>query len=318
MKWDKIQSTNRDWSGQIFLMPPETLSFCLNQQAGTLPSPSNLRRWGADRAAWNCPLCGKFGATAKHVLSNCYVALNQGRYTWRHDEILAILAKHLFGLVKTANRATPRSHPTPAIAKSFVRAGTRTTSQRSKYKHRTLLEQATDWIVLIDGIPKRTVFPQCTGVDSSLRPDIIIFSPSKKIMIWAELTVPLEENVIDAEIRKTKRYLELAQSVRSKNWTVYPFTIEVGSIGWVADSTSKFIRSMGFNRQQSKWIKKQISLSASRSSFLIWCSRFNKKWVKAERTLLAGPTVLSESQREALRLLDSIPVEPTKPSSHHN
>ena len=305
VKWDKIQATNRDWSGQIFLMPPETLSFILNQQAGTLPSPSNLRRWGADCAAWNCPLCGKFGATAKHILSNCYAALIQGRYTWRHDEVLATLAKHLLGLVKTANRATPRSRPIPAITKSFVRAGARSEPQRSKYKPRTLLEQANDWIVLIDGIPKRIAFPRCTGVDSNLRPDIMIYSKSRKVMIWAELTVPLEENVVDAEIRKTKRYLKLAETLRAKEWTVHPFTIEVGSLGWIADSTSKFLRSVGFNRRQSLWIKKQLSLSASRSSFLIWCSRFDKKWEKAERTLSATPA-LSESQREALQLLGSI------------
>ena len=65
----------------------------------------------------------------------------------------------------------------------------------------------------------------------------MIYSQLRKIMIWAELTVPLEENVIDAAIRKTWRYLELAITLRSKGWTVNPFTIEVGSIGWVADST---------------------------------------------------------------------------------
>lgn len=124
-------------------------------------------------------------------------------------------------------------------------------------------------------------------------------------MIWAELTVPLEENVVDAEIRKTKRYLKLAETLRAKEWTVHPFTIEVGSLGWIADSTSKFLRSVGFNRRQSLWIKKQLSLSASRSSFLIWCSRFDKKWEKAERTLSVTPA-LSESQREALQLLGSI------------
>ena len=303
---DKIQSKNRDWSGQIFLMSPETLSFCLNQQAGTLPSPSNLRRWGADRAAWNCPLCGKFGATAKHILSNCFMALNQGRYTWRHDEILAILAKHLLGLVRAANRAIPQDRTIPTITKSFVRAGTQNTSRPSADTPRKLLEEANDWIVLIDGIPQRTVFPQCTGVDTALRPDILIYSQSRKIMIWAELTVPLEENVIDAQIRKTKRYLELANTLRSKGWTTHPYTIEVGSIGWIADSTSWFLRSIGFNSQQSNWIEKQISLSACRSSFLIWCSRFNKKWEKAERTVAPSPAVLSESQREALKLLESI------------
>jgi len=122
-------------------------------------------------------------------------------------------------------------------------------------------------------------------VDTSLRPDIIIYSRSTKNVIWAELTVPLEENVLDAQLRKTKRYLNLANALRAKSWTVHPFTIEVGSLGWVAKSMSKFLRSIGFKSQQSRWIEKQVRKSASRSSFLIWCSRFNKKWEKAELTL---------------------------------
>ena len=116
-------------------------------------------------------------------------------------------------------------------------------------------------------------------------------------MIWAELTVPLEENVIDAEIRKTKRYLKLAETLRAKEWTVHP----VGSLGWIADSTSKFLRSDQSVDSRSG----SRNNSASRSSFLIWCSRFDKKWEKAERTLSATPA-LSESQREAIQLLGSI------------
>jgi len=153
------------------------------------------------------------------------------------------------------------------------------------------LEHANDWNILIDGIPQRTRFPPCTGVDTNLRPDIMIYSLSKKIMIWAELTVPLEENVIDAAIRKTKRYLELAKNLRSRRWTVHPFTIEVGSIGFVADSMMKFLRTIGVNRQQRKWLQRRISLSVARASFLIWCSRFSKKWEKAELTLSAASDI---------------------------
>ena len=113
-------------------------------------------------------------------------------------------------LSKAANRTTLHVHITPAITKSFVRAGARSKPQRSKDKPQTLLEHANDWNILIDGIPQRTRFPPCTG-DTNLRPDIMIYSLSKKIMIWAELTVPLEENVIDAAIRKTERYLDRAR-----------------------------------------------------------------------------------------------------------
>jgi len=42
---------------------------------------------------------------------------------------------------------------------------------------------ADDWILLVDDIPFRTVFPLCVGVDTTQRPDIIIYSKSKRIII---------------------------------------------------------------------------------------------------------------------------------------
>ena len=39
-----------------------------------------------------CPLCDHNFATTHHILSNCPTSLQQGRYTWRHDSALKILA----------------------------------------------------------------------------------------------------------------------------------------------------------------------------------------------------------------------------------
>ena len=38
-----------------------------------------------------CRLCGGKGTMA-HILSGCKTALTQGRYRWRHDKVLAVLA----------------------------------------------------------------------------------------------------------------------------------------------------------------------------------------------------------------------------------
>ena len=54
-----------------------------------LPHKSNLVRWHL--AVYNCcPLCSR-QQTLSHVLSDCPVSLEQGRYTWRHDQILSII-----------------------------------------------------------------------------------------------------------------------------------------------------------------------------------------------------------------------------------
>ena len=42
----------------------------------------------------NCTLSTK-PANLKHILSECSVSLQQGRYRWRHDQTLAVIAHHL-------------------------------------------------------------------------------------------------------------------------------------------------------------------------------------------------------------------------------
>ena len=58
----------------------------------TLPTKTNLKQWGKltnDRC-----FCGK-RQTLNHVLNCCNVSLNQGRFTYRHDNILLYIAKCL-------------------------------------------------------------------------------------------------------------------------------------------------------------------------------------------------------------------------------
>lgn len=52
----------------------------------SLPVKSNLKRWGKVNTDV-CPLCHN-KQTQLHVLNHCTKALNDGRYTWRHDSIL--------------------------------------------------------------------------------------------------------------------------------------------------------------------------------------------------------------------------------------
>ena len=39
----------------------------------------------------DCPLCAARG-TQQHILSSCAIAISQGRYTWRHNNVLRELA----------------------------------------------------------------------------------------------------------------------------------------------------------------------------------------------------------------------------------
>ena len=74
-------------------MEPNRTKFLLKVVYDLLPSPSNLCLWKLSPDP-NCTLCTK-PANLKHILSGCSVSLQQGRYRWRHDQTLAVIAHHL-------------------------------------------------------------------------------------------------------------------------------------------------------------------------------------------------------------------------------
>ena len=78
---------------ELWKLEPARISFLLRSVYDTLPSPANLHTWGLTEDP-SCHLCGGRGTMA-HILSGCKTALQQGRYRWRHDQVLAVLADSL-------------------------------------------------------------------------------------------------------------------------------------------------------------------------------------------------------------------------------
>ena len=72
-------------------MEPSRLQFKLKSAYDVLPSPTSLATWGLSE---DCVLCGK-PANLEHILSACSESLKDGRYTWRHDKVLAVLDDNL-------------------------------------------------------------------------------------------------------------------------------------------------------------------------------------------------------------------------------
>ena len=69
------------------------LTFLLNTAIDTLPTAANLKRWkksGSD----NCTLC-KGRETTKHSLNICKVALESGRFTWRHNNLIHYVVSNI-------------------------------------------------------------------------------------------------------------------------------------------------------------------------------------------------------------------------------
>ncbi|XP_069114421.1 uncharacterized protein [Argopecten irradians] len=90
--WEGVRQRKVSWN-DIWKMEGHRLSFLLKSTYDLLPSPTNLFTWGIKDNA-ECVLCRK-PANLAHVLTSCQVALSDGRYTWRHDQVLKEVAASL-------------------------------------------------------------------------------------------------------------------------------------------------------------------------------------------------------------------------------
>jgi hypothetical protein len=138
LNWDKTRARKLTWEN-IWRMEGSRIRFLIRSVYDVLPSPTNLCTWGLTQDP-NCKLCGQ-PANLEHVLTACRVALTDGSYTWRHDQVLKVIAAHL----DIARRKKGPVQKMKAI--NFVRAGEvgqKTTSTSG------LLATANDWSMQAD------------------------------------------------------------------------------------------------------------------------------------------------------------------------
>ena len=248
-----------------------------------------------------CEFCNKEPYNTSHILAGCPQALRSKRYTWRHDSVLMKLLPELERRIKDHNQQAipPDTYSPPIpISSSFVKSGTKPSIVINKTPSRhNLLTDANDWKLLIDFEHHKLVFPpEIYSTDK--RPDIIIWSQCQRTVLIIELTVPADENIVAAQIRKTARYQELSDLVKSiNNWNSKIITIEVGARGFVAKSMNSFLRSIGFSHKESSSVCKSLSMIVARCSHHIFAQRTNSKWHK-------GPLLVPYKPEEPDNLKD--------------
>src|SRR5690349_14799214 len=101
-----------------------------------------LKLWGYTTTA-NCSLCGHTQCT----LVNCPFALNQGRYTWRHDSVLLDVERALINLLASFNSKKVTCFAEIAkkdFKSSFIRAGKQKRSSGGEERRQHLLDYAND------------------------------------------------------------------------------------------------------------------------------------------------------------------------------
>ena len=92
--WDCVLSNTKTvWSSVQKAMPRNIFNYTIRYLNNTLPNMSNMQIWGYAENKM-CPLCHD-PQTLGHVVAGCNIALTQGRYTWRHNSVLKIIANTL-------------------------------------------------------------------------------------------------------------------------------------------------------------------------------------------------------------------------------
>ncbi|XP_035990671.1 uncharacterized protein LOC118562404 [Fundulus heteroclitus] len=260
-RWESALQRRITWTN--ILQPDfQRVRFLVQAVYDALPSPANLHVWGKSETP-SCPLCSGRGSL-EHLLSGCPKALADGRYRWRHDQVLKAVAESVASAINSSNK-----QQAPKKAISFVRAGEKPrANQRATIG---LLYTASDWQLQVD-LGKQLRFPQHIAT-TTLRPDMIMTSQSSKHLIILELTVPWEENIEEANERKRAKYQELVEECRGAGWKTFYEPIEVGCRGFAGRSLCKVLSRLGIVGASKKRAIKSASEAAEKATRWLWIRR---------------------------------------------
>ena len=187
----------------------------------------------------HCKACGNQTQTVHHVLNNCPCHLNL--YTWRHDNVLLSLHTFLATHIKHCD----------------IHVDLVTT------ENRIFLESHNDTI-------------PCDIFPTALRPDLVIIDRKEKKIVIIELTIPFERNFVDAQRRKSAKYVSVIAGPEEAGYVCTFFSLEVGSRGVICHGAFKFLKGLsGASRQEVKNALQQLSQVAIKCSFIIFKERDN-------------------------------------------
>ena len=292
VKWDAVQQLDRKWHSLLAYECDSQLQFLLNATEDTLPTPSNLFRWGG-KADPQCPLGCHCVGSLRHILNACCRGEEkhngkegmegQWRVTWRHDSVLLAISKAVLKVINrfknTQAEAKRGRHPEPPGAIIFKNTEGKT------YQHpavrapevKNLFAKAMDWKIMFDLGVGKTQFPaeiiETNGGVGS-RPDGVIWSMSTKVVVWIELTCPWEDNMSKWHFRKNAKYSQLKINCEAKGWKVHPLCVEVGCRGYVAESFHRMCKVLGFTKKEQQALKLDVEKTAKHCSHYIFWHRY--------------------------------------------
>jgi len=273
-QWEGVMAQDISWNRLIYRMSERDIKFLLQGTLQIAPSPSYLKTIGKLASAL-CPLCTTHCASFRHIESYCSKALEQSRYTWRHDEVLRIMHYAAGKFVRKMTTENVKK-PSKRATKLFVLEG-ENDKRHEVEREPAILETACDWRIVVDLPGVVYNFPFHIAITGE-RPDLVLWSESLKLVILIELTVPSECNTKDANARKREKYGKpggLCDEIRNRGWKVELMPVEVGVLGYIAASTRKELKRVGF---WSKPLATALSEAALRCSYVIFISHKTLSW----------------------------------------
>ena len=232
------------WLRLLTGMPAGQLSFVLRASTECLPSPSTLARWGFSLSK-KCPLCESSTCTAHHVLNSCPSSLADGRYTWRHDQVLMKLLPFI-----------KRHNPTAAVFADIP-------------NHRACES------------PPATIPVELST--TTARPDIVLHKGKSVILL--ELTIPWNSvaSITSAKARKENKtsYQLLISDLTNSGYSVHYTTIEIGCLGHYTSDAYASLKTIA--PSSSRASRRDTLLAASKAaiscSYHIFSCRGSKPWL---------------------------------------
>ena len=274
---EKVIAMDLSWNN-MFRLGDSLIAFALRVVYGTAITPWFRSKWDGDEDGI-CKLCLDVEKTAdiKHILSGCDKALQQKRYTWRHNKVLKQIYNqvlyHVEHRVNNPRRSTRTEQEGERI--KFISPGEKVESSLTKrrgYSNMGIMTAAKDWKVLVD-LDKQLKFPEEVHVQTDKRPDLIMYSKSIKRIIWWELTCPVEENISKAHDMKLDKYAELQVDCQIAGWSCFNVAIEVGARGFAAESLQRAAAAIGIRGRAVKKLMREAGQEALHcSKWIYWLS----------------------------------------------
>ena len=131
------------------------------------------------------------------------------------------------------------------------------------------------WQISADLPGRERFFP----IPTALKPDIVIWSEERKDVYLIELTVPHEDNIDAAQIRKDERYANLLTECEENGWMAKHFPIEVGCRGFIGNRLRDLLHFIGIKQTEMRKVMKNIEETVEKASHWVWLKRNDDIWL---------------------------------------